>query len=319
MYIQGRPLVADPFDPSALEDALEEAVAEGRRHIGRGRVATYIPQLARANPLDLGACIASPFGLAAAGDWDRSFTLQSVSKVFSLLVALETLGPGPVFSRVGMEPTGDAFNSILKLELLEPAKPLNPMINAGALAVSSLLVEELGEAAFPLLLGRVREAASNYLIGVDEETFAGERATGNRNRALAYFLKDVGAIRTEVEWALDFYFRQCSIRVSCVDLASMALFLACGGSVGAARPVDPEHARIVNAFLVTCGMYNASGEFAVRAGIGAKSGVSGAILAVVPGRLGIGCFGPALEERGNSVGGVELLVTLSRRLGLSIF
>lgn len=297
---------------------LEMALAAGRRHVGKGRVAEYIPELARVDPGALGVAVADGAQVITAGECDRPFTLQSVSKVFSLLLALELIGEKPVFERVGMEPTGDPFNSILKLELLEPAKPLNPMINAGALAVCSLLVEECGDEALGRLLDLVRLAAGNDQIGFDERVYRSEAATGDRNRALAYFLKDVGAMRADVEHVLELYFRQCSIAVNCSDVARMGLFLARKGR-GGERWGRPESMRIVNTFLVTCGMYNASGEFAIRVGVPAKSGVSGAILALVPGKLGIGVFGPALDDRGNSVGGVALLEALSKELDLSIF
>lgn len=301
-----------------LRSALEQALAEGRRHVNRGKVAAYIPPLARADPDALGAAIALPGGeVVAAGDCRHPFTLQSVSKVFSLLLALERLGPGAVFSRVGMEPTGDPFNSVLRLELAESPRPLNPMINAGAVAVCGLLVEQLGPGSFGELVELVRAAAQSGSVDVDEEVYLAEKETGHRNRALAYFLKDLGVLRAGVEETLDYYFRQCALRVTCVDLARMGLFLA--APPGSPAPVCRELIRMVNAFMVTCGMYNGSGEFAVRAGIPAKSGVSGAVMAVVPGRLGVGVYGPALESRGNSVGGVELLVALSRRLDWSVF
>jgi len=191
------------------------------------------------------------------------------------------------------------------------------MINAGAVAVCGLLVEQLGPGSFGELVELVRAAAQSGSVDVDEEVYLAEKETGHRNRALAYFLKDLGVLRAGVEETLDYYFRQCALRVTCVDLARMGLFLA--APPGSPAPVCRELIRMVNAFMVTCGMYNGSGEFAVRAGIPAKSGVSGAVMAVVPGRLGVGVYGPALESRGNSVGGVELLVALSRRLDWSVF
>lgn len=300
-----------------LEQAVDQAIEQGRKYVGQGEVATYIPELGRADSKALGATLARPGGWTySAGDCDQPFTLQSVSKVFALLLALDHFGPKEVFERVGMEPTGDPFNSLLKLELLEPSKPLNPMINAGALAVCGLLVEGWGDEAFDRLAFFVRQAAKNPAIDIDSSVYHSERLTADRNRALAYFLKDAGAIRVDVEKVLDIYFRQCSLQVTCADLAQLGLFLAVrdtslGGKI--------ENFRTVNAFLVTCGMYNASGEFAVRVGLPAKSGVSGAVLALVPDELGIGVYGPALESRGNSVGGVEFLVALSRELNLSIF
>jgi len=303
-----------------LKAALTEALEIGRAATKRGRVVTYIPELASANPERLGVAIALPSGeRIVAGDVDPPFTLQSVAKTLSLTLALALFGEDAVFERVGMEPTGDPFNTLISLEEAE-SKPLNPMINAGAIAVCSLLVDELGpEEAWERIFKAASELCAPEPVRLDQKALASERSTAHRNRALAHLLKELKLMRGEPEVALELYLSLCSLEVSCTGLAQMALFYAHPAALAKAVGVPADVVRTVNTFLVTCGMYNASGEFAIRVGIPAKSGVSGAIMAVVPGSMGIGVIGPALDPRGNSVGGVELLTSLSRRLSLSIF
>ncbi len=300
------------------EQLLKTAVERHRHFAKLGKVADYIPELKKSNPDLVGCALKTPRGLYEAGDSRHTFTLQSISKVFSLLVALERRGVEAVFSKVGSEPTGDSFNSIVKLET-SAQKPLNPMINAGAIAVCSLIPgssvqERLG------LITNLLEAILGRAVAVDEKVYRSEKETGHRNRALAYFLKDINCLEGDVEEVLDLYFRQCSIVVDCVDLARIGMFLAAKGTAEAGAPlISPGLVRLVTTFMVMCGMYNASGEFAVQVGIPAKSGVSGGILGVVPGRCGVAVFGPALDEKGNSVVGIRMLKYLSRVLDFSIF
>lgn len=303
-----------------LKAALNEALEAGRAATGRGKVVSYIPELAHADPTRLGAVIALPTGeRILAGDVDPPFTLQSVAKALSLTLALALFGEEAVFERVGMEPTGDPFNTLISMEKAEP-KPLNPMINAGAIAVCSLLAEELGhKEAWERIFKTARDLCHPEPVRLDEKTLASERGAAHRNRALAHLLKELNLLRCDPEEALELYLSLCSLEVSCAGLARMALFYAHPAALSKAAGVPVDVVRTVNTFLVTCGMYNASGEFAIRVGIPAKSGVSGAIMAIVPGSMGIGVIGPALDERGNSVGGIELLAALSRRLNLSIF
>lgn len=303
-----------------MQTLLESLVEKHRPAAREGKVAEYIPELAKQDPRQLGVAVVDPAGeVHAAGDYRTRFTLQSISKLVSLMVALMDHGEEGVFSKVGMEPTGDPFHSLYKLEIADEAKPLNPMINAGAIVVSSLIrgrtVEERAERVIHL----VREMADNPDIDMNRAVYRSERDTADRNRALAYFLKGCGVI-DGVEETLDIYFRQCSICVDCIDLARMGLCLAQNGVTLRGKRVIPEDiARLAKTFMVTCGMYNASGEFAIRVGIPAKSGVSGGILALVPGRMGIGVFGPALDKKGNSITGTRLLEDFSKKLGLSIF
>lgn len=303
-----------------MQNLLEALVAKHRPAAREGKVAEYIPELAGQNPDLLGVAVVNPQGeMHAAGAYRHRFTLQSISKLIALMVALMDHGEEVIFSKVGMEPTGDPFHSLYKLEIASEAKPLNPMINAGAIVVSSLIRGKSVDDRVKRMIHLVREMAENPEIDLDRAVYRSERETADRNRALAYFLKGCGVI-DDVEETLDVYFRQCSICVDCLDLARMGLCLAQNGVTLEGKRVIPEDvARLAKTFMVTCGMYNASGEFAIRAGIPAKSGVSGGILALVPGRMGIGVFGPALDKKGNSITGVRLLEDFSIKMGLSIF
>jgi glutaminase len=297
---------------------LEEIVAENRQYAEQGQIATYIPELRKADPHMAGLALMTSEGLYEAGDTGVHFTLQSISKVFSLLVALEHRGVEEVFAKVGSEPTGDSFNSIVKLETSEQ-KPLNPMINAGAIAVCSLIPGSSVEERFGLIADLL-EKILDRPIAIDDSVYRSEKETGHRNRALAYFLKDINGLEGNVDEVLDLYFRQCSILVNCADLARIGMFLAAKGmSIDGVPLVSANAVRLVSTFMVTCGMYNGSGEFAIKVGIPAKSGVSGGILGVVPGRYGVATFGPALDRKGNSVVGIRMLRRLSEILDFSIF
>jgi glutaminase len=257
----------------------------------------------------------------SAGDADVPFTLQSISKLFSLMIAIEDCGFDCVFSRVGKEPTGDPFNSIVKLETIKPHKPLNPMINAGAIAVSSLIKGGSVNEKLQRILRLLQKLADNPTLGVNEKVYQSEKLTADRNRALAYFMRDSGIIEGDVEEVLDLYFRHCAIELTSGDLSRIAaVFAADGKDLRTGEQIIPKQvARVCKTFMVTCGMYNASGEFAIDVGIPAKSGVSGGILAAVPHKLGIGVYGPSLDEKGNSKAGVKLLELLANLWQLSIF
>jgi len=305
-----------------MENKLNNIINKSRYITKEGEVATYIPSLGKANPTDLGICIADMEGnIYKAGNYNKKFTIQSISKTISLMLALMDNGKEIVFDKVGMEPTGDAFNSIIKLETIMPSRPLNPMINAGAIVVSSLLKGKNKDEKFSRLLNFIRKISGNDNLDIDEDVYLSEKSTGDRNRAMAYFMKDVGIIEGDIEDILDVYFKQCSIKVDCVDLAKIGLFLANKGIIPETgeRIVSEHITRIVKTFMVTCGMYNGSGEFAIRVGIPAKSGVGGGIMGAVPHRMGIGTYGPSLDDKGNSIGGYKLLYELSRELNLSIF
>lgn len=288
----------------------------------QGKVASYIPELSKFPKEALGIHILDANADSiTAGDCKLSFTMQSISKVFTLILALMDNGEEVVFDKVGMEPTGDNFNSMLKLELVQPGIPFNPLINAGAIAISSLIKGDSSEHKSARVLDFFRGLSNNNTLTYDLEVYRSESETANLNRSMAYFLKDNGVLKGSVEEVLDVYFRHCSISVNCADLARMALVLAHNGTdpLTGASLIPRRYVQIAKTFMVTCGMYNASGEFAIQVGLPAKSGVSGAILTLVPGRYGIGIVGPALNPKGNSIAGVHLLETLSQEFDWSLF
>lgn len=305
-----------------MQNLLNAAIEFGLPHTREGKPASYIPELSKVNPELLGISVVSLDGETwSSGDYDKCFTMQSTSKVAALMLAVMDRGEQYVFSRIGMEPTGDPFNSIIKLETIKTAKPLNPMINAGAIAVDSMIAGDNVQEKLNRLIGFIRKLCHNDRIYFNHDVYVSESTTGYRNRALANFMKDTGIIEEDVEEVLELYFKQCSIEVTALDLAMMGAVLAGDGK----SPITGEIlipkgvARLVKTFMVTCGMYDASGEFAVRVGLPAKSGVGGGILVTVPGKMGIGVFGPALDSKGNSAGGIKVLEYVSRKLDLSIF
>ncbi|WP_017727156.1 glutaminase A [Halalkalibacterium ligniniphilum] len=301
---------------------LANMVKEAKVWAKSGKVADYIPALAEANPDMLAVAIYQGTDHCfLAGNVEEKFTLQSISKVLSLVLVLMDLGEDVVFSKVGMEPTGDPFNSIAKLETNKPSKPLNPMINAGALAVTNMIQGSTTEERLHRLLRLVHQLTGNEKITFNEYVANSELETAYLNRSLAYFMKQHGVVEGDIEELLDLYTKQCAIEMNCMDLARIGYVLAHEGCdpITAKRIIPLHIARIVKTFMVTCGMYNASGEFAIRVGIPAKSGVSGGILGAIPHRSGIGIYSPALDEKGNSLAGIKLLEVMAERYQLSIF
>jgi glutaminase len=281
-----------------------------------GQVASYIPELATVDPRRFGIAIATVDGrVYEAGDTRQPFTIQSISKPLVYGVALEDRGMEQVRRTVGVEPSGDAFNSIS----LEPVtgRPMNPMINAGAIATTSLVAGATREARLARVLGAMSAYAGRPLE-IDEAVFESERATGHRNRAIGHMLRNYDIVTEDPEPTLDLYFRQCSVLVDCRDLALMAATLANSGThpVTGATAVRAEFVGPILSVMATCGVYDFTGEWVYRVGLPAKSGVGGGIIAVLPGQLGIGVFSPALDERGNSVRGVKACEAISRDLGL---
>ncbi|KON89239.1 glutaminase [Sporosarcina globispora] len=302
---------------------LQKIVDEAALHTAEGEVAGYIPALADVNRHDLSAAVYNlkEKSCIYAGDYQKKFSLQSISKVLVLALAIQDRGYEYVFGKVGMEPTGDPFNSISKLETSIPSKPLNPMINAGALAVTNMIKGGNSEEKWHRIRMFVGRLVNDKNVSCNETVAKSEFETSWLNRALCYFMKQHGVIKGDVEELLDIYTKQCAIEMNCFDLARAGAVLALDGK-------DPETyeevipadiARVCKTLMVTCGMYNASGEFAIKVGIPAKSGVSGGILAVVPNKCGIGIFGPSLDKRGNSIAGVKVLEMLSNRNHYSIF
>ncbi len=282
-----------------------------------GELATYIPELARADRSTFGLALASLDGCVYAAGRIDEFTIQSVSKPFVYALALADHGIDAVLARVGVEPTGNAFNTI---SVDGQGRPFNPMVNAGAIVTTSLVAGDSPAEQFQ----RVHEGLSAFAgrqLAVDERVFESERGTGDRNRAIGFLLRSVGALQQDVDAALDVYFRQCSVLVDARDLAVMAATLANGG-VNPLTGVAVVPASVVSRVLTvmsTCGMYDFAGEWLYRVGLPAKSGVSGGIAAAQPGRLGFGAHSPLLDARGNSVRGIAACELLSHRLGLHLF
>ena len=305
-----------------MDAMLEKIVAECRPYTALGHVATYIPQLARVNPDKIGIYIAAENGQDSwAGDCFERFTMQSVAKTMILLLALMDSGIEKVRALVGVEATGKPFDAFNYSDQALTGAHINPMINTGAIALCTLISGSSYAEKFHRLLTLTRTLANNPALDIDHAVYRSEKATGSKNRALAYMLKAYGMIHDPVEDVLDCYFRACSISVDCRDLANIAcVFSNHGADVKTGTQLVPaEFARYVNATLMTCGMYDGSGEFALNVGFPAKSGVGGGILGVIPHRMGIGVYSPALDKRGNSVAGVQALTRLSKELDLSIF
>lgn len=284
-----------------------------------GKVASYIPELAKANPDDFGVALATVDGQQfSLGDCDREFTMQSICKPFAFLMALERHGREKVLSHVNVEPSGDAFNSI---ELQATSNlPFNPMVNAGAITVASLIKGDTSSGGVDSFLQRMSLAAGRPL-SVDEAVLASETETGDRNRAIAYLLRNFGVIDQDVDHALHQYFSQCSVRTNCRDLAMIGATMAnLGTNPSTLEEVfDMTYVRDTLAAMFTCGMYNFAGEWAYRVGIPAKSGVSGGILAVINRQFCLATYSPRLDSRGNSVRGIQLCVDVGDEFGLHAF
>lgn len=301
---------------------LNNLVEKNRQWTKHGKVANYIPELGKMDSDRLGIVVVDTGRkIYRAGDYQTKLTMQSMSKPIALLLALLDNGEEKVFRKVGKEPTGDPFNSMIKLETLNPSKPLNPMINAGAIAVTSLIKGISKEEKFFRILDLFRKISKNSNLDINMDVYLSEKKTGDRNRSIAYFLRDIGILEGDVEEILDLYFKQCSIEVTCEDIANMGMFLANQGiDRESGKSIAPMHlTQIVKTFMITCGMYDASGEFAINVGIPSKSGVSGGIMCAVPNKMGIGVIGPSLDIKGNSIAGVKLLEDLSEEFKLSIF
>lgn len=301
---------------------LEKIVADCGEYVSQGHVATYIPQLAVADPNKRGIYIVSDSGEEfSAGDCFDRFTMQSVVKPLILMQALMDSGIEKVQALVGVEATGKPFDAFNYSDQALTGAHINPMINTGAIALCTLIAGETYEIKFARLLELARLMAGNPNLEVDESVYLSEKETGSKNRALAYMLKAYGMIHDPVEEILDCYFRTCSILVDCRDLAKIANVFAHHGMNPATgeRIFPKEYARYVTATLATCGMYDGSGKFALDVGFPAKSGVGGGIMGVIPKRMGIGVFAPALDKHGNSVAGVHMLMKLNQEMDLSIY
>ena len=303
-----------------LQNIVSEIVEEMRGRSDRGTVASYIPELARADRNAFGIAVARADEIIAGGDCDVSFSIQSVSKVFTLTMALGKVGDG-LWKRVGREPSGSPFNSIVQLEA-ERGIPRNPFINAGAIVVTDAILsghqpkEALGE-----IVRFIQCLADDHKISIDEAVARSELRTHFRNSALANYMKSFGNLENPVDFTLGVYFHHCAIAMSCRQLAKAGLYLAHNGRDPRTGNVvvRPERARRINAIMLTCGHYDGSGEFAFRVGLPGKSGVGGGILAIVPGQASIAVWSPGLDGAGNSRLGQLALEMLTQRMQWSVF
>jgi glutaminase len=298
---------------------LQEAVDKVRPLLGKGKVAGYIPALANVDPNKIGIAITTIDGTTiGAGDYLEPFSIQSISKVFSLTLALNLYTEDEIWNRVGKEPSGHSFNSLVQVEL-ERGKPRNPFINAGALIIADLLQARLG-APKHRMLEVVRQLSQNPIVAYDKVVADSEYQFSARNASIAYLMKSFGNFDGDVDTVLKSYFHYCSLKMNCADLSRAMFYLANRGkTLNGDSLVSPVQTRQLNALLATSGLYDGAGEFAYRVGMPGKSGVGGGIIAVIPGDMSICVWSPELDMNGNSLAGTAMLEHISQQLGRSIF
>jgi glutaminase len=303
------------------QQLVDEVLADAEAYRGLGDVASYIPALAQVDPRKMGIALVLGDGRSfTAGDAHQPFSIQSISKVFSLSLALGHV-KAALWNHVGREPSGSPFNSIVQLEA-EKGKPRNPLINAGAIVVcDQLMGRRSGDETVEEILGFLREQARDDQIAIDRNVAMSESQAGNLNRSLAHFLAAFGNLQNPVEEVLSVYFRQCGIAMSCCQLARAALYLAFDGTDPRSGDavVIPSRARRINSLMLTCGHYDNSGDFAFRIGLPGKSGVGGGILTTIPGVGTVVVWSPGLNAAGTSLAGAAMLETLVERTGWSVF
>ena len=304
-----------------MQDILDDIAEKMKLCTERGKVADYIPQLASVDPNQFAISVVLQDGsIFSAGDAQKLFSIQSISKVFTLTIALGKLGDG-VWSHVGREPSGNPFNSIVQLEH-ENGKPRNPFVNAGAIAiVDAIMSGHQPKETIAEILEFIRFLANDRSIGIDEKVARSELATSDRNASLAHFMASFGRLKNPVDCVLGAYFHQCSISMNCQQLARAGLFLVSDGTnkSNGGRVVSAQRARRISSLMLMCGHYDGSGEFAYRVGLPGKSGVGGGILAIAPGEASIAVWSPGLDNIGNSKLGTEALELLVKQTGWSIF
>jgi glutaminase len=298
---------------------LEEIYADIQPVLGQGKVADYIPELAHVSPQKFGMAVQTIDGaLFEVGDSAEKFSIQSISKVFALTMAMQLEGDA-MWTRIGREPSGTTFNSLVQLEY-ENGIPRNPFINAGALVVTDIILSHHGNArrsVLDFMHTLCRQADINF----DHAVAHSERETGFRNAALAYFLKSFGNLNNDPIKVLDAYFHHCSLSMTCVELARAGTYLAKGGKLpwNEQRIVTSNQAKYINSLMLTCGTYDSVGDFAYRVGLPGKSGVGGGILAVMPGEFSVCVWSPGLNPSGNSLAGTRALELFTTLTGISIF
>ena len=301
------------------QTVIEEIAHEVKPLLTQGKAANYIPELGNVNLSTFGITVRLLNGNSySTGDYKTNFSVQSISKVFSLTKAFSILND-KLWERVGKEPSGNPFNSLVQLEH-ENGKPRNPFINAGAIVVADCVVSNTDD-SLSMIIDFIRELADNDAISINGEMLQSEKNFGHRNTALAHFMKSYNNIHSEVDEVLDFYFGHCSIAMSCEDVARAFLFLANHGidPVSKKNYLTAGQAKRINSLLLTCGTYDAAGDFAFRVGMPGKSGVGGGIAAIIPGLLSVCVWSPGLDKYGNSLAGVKALELLTTKTGISIF
>lgn len=302
---------------------LTQLISKNFDYYQTGHVADYIPALAKVDPKQLGMGIydLQENHLIEAGDANVRFAIESMSKVPVLLLAIKDNGIDHVFQKINTEPTGFAFNSIMNMEINHRKHPMNPFVNAGAIATTSLINGKNAEEKFDRILAFMKEICDDPAITLNEEIYQSESRTGDINRSLAYYMKGNQMIEGDVPAILDTYFKQCSVNVTAVGIAKLAAVLANKGIApwNGQRIVSEKSATIVKSIMTTAGLYDESGEFSVHVGVPAKSGVGGGLLAAVPNRYGMGVFSPALDSFGNSAAGIQLLTDVIQELDADIF
>lgn len=300
-----------------LEKILSEILEVNRKYVDKGKVADYIPALAKAKADHIGIGMVDGEGkIDLVGDVDVKFTLQSISKVFTFIMAIEEKGIDYVLSKLDVEGTEEPFNTMYKLDFSNTTKPVNPMVNAGAILTTSLIDREN---RIENILKFIRTISKNEAINYNEEVYLSESSTGDKNKSMAYLMKARQILDGEVEEVLDDYFKQCSIEVDLKDLLNMGEFLLNKGRVNGVQIVSEETVKIAVGVMNTAGMYNFSGKYGILVGMPSKSGVSGGILAISPNKKAVVTYSPALDENGNSLVGVNIMKDISKQLNLSIY
>ena len=301
-----------------IEEKLDIAIENSKECMYDGKIATYIPELANVDPDNFGMAIVKTNGeKVIKGDEKIKFSVQSISKVIDLIIALEDVGLEKVFAKVGTEPTEYKFNSIRPID----DKAANPLINAGAITTCSLIKGEDVEEKFDRVIEKVKLLSNSRDVKFLEEVYNSEMKTTDINRSIAYYLKSIGVINSDAEDVLDLYVRNCSIGLNTEQLATIAAVLANGGKSldGIKQLIDREVVKITLALMSACGMYEESGRYLMEVGFPSKSGVSGAIIGIVPGKCGICTYSPRLDDSGNSIRGKKILSEISKTLDLNIF
>lgn len=302
-----------------IQQLIDDIAADVRPYLAQAAPADYIPALAGEDPQQFAMAVATLDGqLYATGHSDKRFSIQSISKAFMLARVLAVYGDA-LWQRVGKEPSGNPFNSLVQLEY-EQGVPRNPFINAGALVVTDIALSQIGDSS-SALRDFLREESAQPALDFDYVIAASESEHGHRNAALAHFMKSCGNLHNNVDQVLAHYFRACSLRMNVTELARAGLFLANHGAspVSGVQRLTRSQAKQINAIMLTCGTYDAAGEFAYRVGLPCKSGVGGGILAVLPGKMSIAVWSPGLDARGNSLAGLEALDRFTTRSGESVF